>query len=144
MGSCNISDSELYVELKGKSEHGPCRVWTQVLDRHDGSYIVRYKMFHYCDDMEIHVTVDGKHLGNSPYMIQGRVYSESCECPVDSLDSMINLYECSENISQINNDLNQFQDVDFSKVLEEAIKRFNHAGSYSFCHYVIQSNKVSI
>lgn len=42
---CNISQAELVVELKGTSEHGPCRVWTQILDRHDGSFIVRYKMF---------------------------------------------------------------------------------------------------
>lgn len=128
--------------MKGISEYGPCRVWTQILDRHDGSFIVRYKMFQYCDDLEIHVTWKGKHLASSPYFRKGRIYAESCDCPLDNLDDMIGLYKCKENISQIDNDLSQFQDIDFTLVLQEAIKRFNHAGSYSFCHYAIQNNKV--
>ena len=141
---CNVTKEDLSVELKGKSEHGPCRVWTQLLDRHDGSFIVRYKMFQYCDEMEIHITSRGKHIAESPYICEGRVYSESCECPLESLDEMIDLYQCSTDSHQMEHDLNQFQDVvDFNQILKEAIRRFNHAGSYSFCHYVILNNQVS-
>ncbi|XP_032794179.2 protein O-glucosyltransferase 2 [Daphnia magna] len=141
-GRCNISQAELVVELKGKSEHGPCRVWTQILDRHDGSFIVRYKMFQYCDDMEIHVTWKGHHLAESPYTYKGRIYAEACDCPLDSIDEMIADYQCSADVAQIDNDISRFHNVDFSQVLSEAIKRFSHAGSYSFCHYVVLNNKV--
>lgn len=101
-------------------------------------------MFQYCDDMEIHVTVKGEHLAQSPYLIPGRVYADSCDCPLESLNEMINVYDCPEDVPQITRDLHKFSDVNFTQVLEEAISRFNHAGSYSFCHYVILNNKVNI
>jgi hypothetical protein len=92
--------------------------------------------------MEVHVTWKGHHLANSPYVFKGRVYAESCDCPLDSIDEMIDVYQCSANVSQIDQDLSQFQNVDFNNVLTEAKKRFSHAGSYSFCHYVVLKNKV--
>ena len=141
---CNVSQTELHVELKGVSEYGPCRVWTQVLDRHDGSFIVRYKMFQNCDDLEIHVTWKDHHLAESPYIYKGRVYADACDCPLDSIDKLITQYKCPENLQQIDRDLSQFpDDIDFSNdVLAEAHKRFNHPGSQCFCHYVIKNNKV--
>lgn len=92
--------------------------------------------------MEIHVTWKGHHLADSPYSHKGRVYAEACDCPLDSIDEMINDYQCSVNVAQIDHDLSQFQNVDFNQVLTEAMKRFSHAGSYSFCHYVVLKNKV--
>lgn len=100
-------------------------------------------MFQYCDDMEIHITLKGLHIAQSPYSIQGRVYSESCDCPLDSIEQMIDQYECSKNVNQIEKDLEGFNNVDFNQVLKEALKRFHHAGSYSFCHYVVKNNKVN-
>ena len=103
------------------------------MDRHDGSFIVRYKMFQYCDNVEIHITSKGRHLAESPYIYEGRVYAESCECPLKSLDDMIDVYQCSKHVNQMEDDLKQFQEVaDFSQILEEAIRRFNHAGSYRY------------
>ncbi len=99
-------------------------------------------MFQYCDDMEIHVIWKGHHLANSPYIFKGRVYAEACDCPLGSIDELLTQYQCPKNIDQIDRDLKQFEDVDFSSVLTEAVQRFNHAGSYSFCHYAITNNKV--
>ena len=96
----------------------------------------------YCDDMEIHVTWKGQHLADSPYTYKGRIYADSCDCPLGSINEMINDYQCSVNVDQIDHDLNQFQNVDFNQVLKEAMTRFSHAGSYSFCHYVVLKNKV--
>ena len=140
---CKVNKEDLNVELKGNSQFGSCRIWTQILDRHDGSFIVRYKMMHSCDDLEIHITSKGQHLGESPYKFNDRIYAETCDCPVKDLDEMISLYQCPKNIDQINHDLDKFKVVEFKKVLKESIKRFNHAGSYSFCHYAILSNKVN-
>ena len=139
----NISKEELNVELKGSSEYGSCRVWTQILPRWDGTFIVRYKMFHSCDDMEIHVIWKGKHLAKSPYKATTRVYADSCNCPTGNLEQFINKYQCATSSKQIDQDLQQFNDqIDFDKVLTEALQRFNYAGSYSFCNYVILDNKV--
>jgi len=139
---CNVTKEDINVELKGNSEFGSCRIWTQILDRRDGSFIVRYKMMQTCDDLEIHVTAKGLHIGKSPYKFKGRIYAETCECPIENLDEMIQKYKCSENINQINQDLDRFKSVDFSQVLKEGVTRFDHAGSYSFCHYAIKNNQV--
>jgi len=91
---CKVNKEDLNVELKGNSQFGSCRIWTQILDRHDGSFIVRYKMMHSCDDLEIHITSKGQHLGESPYKFNDRIYAETCDCPVKDLDEMISLYQC--------------------------------------------------
>ena len=140
---CNVTKEDINVELKGNSEFGSCRIWTQILDRRDGSFIVRYKMMQTCDDLEIHVTAKGLHIGKSPYKFKGRIYAETCECPIENLDEMIQKYKCSENINQINQDLDRFKSVDFSQVLKEGVTRFDHAGSYSFCHYAIKNNQAN-
>lgn len=92
--------------------------------------------------MEIHVTWKGHHLAQSPYIYKERIYAEACDCPLGSINEMIADYQCSSDVAQIDDDLSQFHNVDFSEVLSEAIKRFNHAGSYSFCHFVVLNNKV--
>lgn len=52
--------------------NGDRQVWTQVLDRKDGCFIVRYKLFQSCNTgFRIIVTFQKKHLGKSPYKIQG-------------------------------------------------------------------------
>lgn len=140
---CNISQSDVSVTIHGASEYGSCRAWIQVLDRHDDSFIVRYKMFSYCDNMEIHITIRGIHIAESPYKFRERVYAESCDCPQGNLDSMIKDYECPTSFPQIENDLKPFTKINVNKTLEEALQRFRHAGSYSFCHYVVSANKVS-
>lgn len=51
---------------------GDRQVWTQVLDRKDGSFIVRYKLFQSClSGFRIIVTFQKKHVGKSPVKIQG-------------------------------------------------------------------------
>jgi hypothetical protein len=43
----------------------------QVLDRHDGSYIVRYRMMQSYKDLKIEVLYKGKHVADSPYLLNG-------------------------------------------------------------------------
>ena len=121
----------------------PCRIWTQILDRHDGTFIVRYKMFQACNDVEINITWQGQHIAESPYKLPGRIYSDDCNCPQGNLDEFITQYECSTNVPQMESDLDKFENVIFDQVLAEALKRFNHPGSYSFCHYVVLNNQVA-
>jgi len=42
------------------------------LDRHDGSYIVRFKLYESYKDIIISVLHNEKHVAKSPYFLKGR------------------------------------------------------------------------
>jgi hypothetical protein len=74
------------VKITGDSSYKNCRVWINTLDRKDGSFIIRYKIYHTCHNFNIHVTYKGVHVASSPYIIKGklmlpRTYSETIEEP---------------------------------------------------------------
>ncbi|KAK3868882.1 hypothetical protein Pcinc_025762 [Petrolisthes cinctipes] len=117
----------LKVQVEGETNQGSyCRVWTQVLDRHDGSYIVRYRSYQTCRNTVIHVLYNNQHVADSPYKIEDLVRPGGM----------------SHVLPQIQRDLEPFPEVDFDPVLKEAQVRFNQAGARSFCNYVIKDNKV--
>ena len=45
------------------------RAWVQILDRNDGTYIVRYKLYQAYEDFSIEVRHNGEHVGGSPYKL---------------------------------------------------------------------------
>lgn len=50
-------------QIYGESFNGAsCRVWTQILDCKDGSFIIRYKVFNTCFNVKIKVKIKGKDL----------------------------------------------------------------------------------
>lgn len=131
------------VLVEGETSDGRnCRVWTQVLDRYDGSYIVRYRTYQTCTKTSIHVLYNSQHIAESPYKIAGPVYAEDCYCPNGDTVEWKETVGCPGNYSQIERDLSLFQEVNFDKVLKEAAVRFNQAGSRSFCNYVVKDNKI--
>jgi len=50
------------------------RIWSQTLDRHDGSYIVRYKIYGSYDDIMIAIEYKGQHIAKSPYKMEGNIF----------------------------------------------------------------------
>ena len=56
------------------SDGSRVRIWTQVLDRHDGSYIVRFKCYESTYSLTIDILYGGKHVAKSPYSIKGKVF----------------------------------------------------------------------
>ena len=46
---------------------------SQVLDRKDGSYIVNYRPSLPMNDVNIHLSLGGKTLGDSPYKLDGEL-----------------------------------------------------------------------
>lgn len=73
------SVSDLKVDVKGHNKYQrECRIWTNILDRKDGSFIVRYKLYETCYNMKIYVRYKDHDIGDSPYQITGRlVFSNS-------------------------------------------------------------------
>ncbi|ELT95788.1 hypothetical protein CAPTEDRAFT_221044 [Capitella teleta] len=119
------------------------RVWIQILDRHDGSYIVRFKLFQTYNDLEIEVLYDGTtHVAQSPYSLRGRVYHEKCHCPEPSLDDWMKRMNCPAGYRQIKQDLSIFGDIDMKAVKQEAVERFNQRGRHALCHYVVKNNQI--
>jgi len=55
----NIVTGQVYGKT---SNDAPCRVWTQILDCKDGSFIMRYKVFNTCFNIKIKVKIKGKEL----------------------------------------------------------------------------------
>jgi len=64
----NIITGQVY----GQSLNGAsCRIWTQIFDCKDGSFIMRYKVFNTCFNVKIKVKIKGKDLLVSPSDIKG-------------------------------------------------------------------------
>lgn len=59
-------------QVDGRSFHDiPCRIWTQIFDCKDGSFIIRYKVFNTCFNVAIKINVKGKALQMPHSMIKG-------------------------------------------------------------------------
>nr|XP_015194498.1 PREDICTED: KDEL motif-containing protein 1 isoform X2 [Lepisosteus oculatus] len=118
------------------------RIWVQVLDRKDGSFLVRYRMYASYSALQIEVLHNGSHVANSPYILRGPVYHENCHCPEVSAAKWMENMHCPKAILQILRDLAYFPTVDPDKNAEEIPKRFGQR--QSLCHYTIKNNKVYV
>ncbi|XP_036153239.1 protein O-glucosyltransferase 2 isoform X2 [Myotis myotis] len=116
------------------------RVGVQVLDRKDGSFIVRYRMYASYKNLKVEVKFQGQHVAKSPYILKGPVYHENCDCPLEDSAAWLQEMNCPETIAQIQRDLVHFPTVDPEKIAEEIPKRFGQR--QSLCHYTVKDNKV--
>lgn len=113
-----------------------------ILDRHDGVYIVRLQLYQDAKNVQISVQYDGHHVAESPYKVKGPIYQELCDCPVQNLTRWYQELGCPASYQQIENDLTPFPNIDMEKVEPEAVARFSDRGRHSLCHYKIIDNKV--
>ncbi|BFZ19588.1 hypothetical protein BsWGS_22627 [Bradybaena similaris] len=118
------------------------RIWTQLLDRHDGTYIVRYRPFASTTDILISVELNGHHIAQSPYHVLGDIRHETCNCPQQTVDEWASSVGCPATYLQIEHDLEHFSNVDMKHVAKEAIERFKDEGRHSICHYKVIDNKI--
>lgn len=118
------------------------RVGVQVLDRKDGSFIVRYRMYASYKNLKVEVKFQGQHVAKSPYILKGPVYHENCDCPLEDSAAWLQEMSCPETITQIQRDLAHFPTVDPEKIATEIPKRFGQR--QSLCHYTLKDNKVYI
>uniref|UniRef100_A0A3P9KJ85 Protein O-glucosyltransferase 2 n=1 Tax=Oryzias latipes TaxID=8090 RepID=A0A3P9KJ85_ORYLA len=129
------------VKMKSAVEQFP-RIWVQVLDRRDGSFLVRYRMYATYTDLQIHILHKEKHVGKSPYTLKGPVYHEGCDCPEPSGSVWEAHMHCPQAFAQIDQDLSVFTTVDPDRNAREIPPRFRQR--QSLCHYTIKDNKVHI
>lgn len=104
------------VHIEGQTNAGRiCRTWTNILDRKDGSYIVRYKLYESCKNLVINVKYKNEHVGDSPYIINKEVHPEDCFCPAGKLNNMLKAWECRTH-KQLKNDLSLFEKINWNEM----------------------------
>lgn len=118
------------------------RIWVQVLDRKDGSFLVRYRMYSSYRDLVIEIKFQDAHVAQSPYFLKGPVYHESCNCPQEDGTKWYRDMQCPLSFPQIQRDLSHFPFVDPERNAIEIAKRFGQR--QSLCHYTIKDNKVYV
>ncbi|XP_062610199.1 protein O-glucosyltransferase 2-like, partial [Saccostrea cucullata] len=130
-------------EVKITQEDGSrARIYAQVLDLYDGSYVVRFRPFVTYSSLRINLLHNENHVSKSPYYLRGMVYHEDCYCPMTNLEKWYTAHDCPDTYEQIDKDLSIFKKVNLKKVAAEAISRFNKKGMHSLTHYRIINNKI--
>ncbi|XP_052214098.1 protein O-glucosyltransferase 2-like isoform X7 [Dreissena polymorpha] len=129
------------VHLKNQ-DGGRVRVYLRVLDRTDGMYLVNYRIYETLADLEISLTKDNIHIGDSPFQLKGFVAHENCNCPEPRLSTWYKHMSCPASYRQIKNDLAIFKDVDLESTARETIQRFNISTAHSLSRYKIINNKI--
>ncbi|XP_028292086.1 LOW QUALITY PROTEIN: protein O-glucosyltransferase 2 [Gouania willdenowi] len=137
------SPGEKTFEVKITSPVEPfTRIWIQVLDRQDGSFLVRYRMYATYRDLHIHVLLKNSHVAKSPFILEGSVYHEGCQCPQPSGLLWEADMHCPQSFPQIDSDLSLYPSIHLDQNAQEIPQRFGQR--QSLCHYTIKDNKVYI
>ena len=55
------------------SDGGRVRAWKQILDRHDGSYIGRFRLYETYKGVVMELKYKGQHIADSPYKFEGKL-----------------------------------------------------------------------
>ncbi|CAH2225322.1 KDEL motif-containing 2 [Pelobates cultripes] len=112
------------------------------LDRNDGSYVMRYRMYgSVTEGLIIEVLHGDKHVAQSPYILKGPVYHEYCDCPEEDSHIWQQTLSCPSKETQISKDFAPFPIIDLERMLEEVPRRFAEKRG-AIVHYTILNNNV--
>ncbi|RVE48818.1 hypothetical protein evm_006592 [Chilo suppressalis] len=135
--------NDFAVEIEGTSiKKSHCRIWVNKLDRKDGTFIVRYKVYDTCLDLNISLYYKSKHISGSPFNFKGPVQPDQCDCPHHHFETWLKEYGCPSTYEQIEHDLNRYQDLDMKDQVKKIIKKYHKPESTSFCHYAVNKNQI--
>uniref|UniRef100_A0A8D0ATX4 Protein O-glucosyltransferase 3 n=1 Tax=Sander lucioperca TaxID=283035 RepID=A0A8D0ATX4_SANLU len=111
------------------------------LDRGDGSFLVRYRLYGtVLKGLEVEVLHQDAAVAKSPYVIQGPVYHEYCDCPEPNASVWQSIMQCPAEEPQILADFKAFPTIDLQHLRQEAPPRFANRGG--LIHYAIINNKL--
>ncbi|XP_026757126.2 protein O-glucosyltransferase 2-like [Galleria mellonella] len=136
-------NNDFAVEIEGTSAKTHyCRIWVNKLNRKDGTFIVRYKVYETCNDLSISLYYKSKHIGGSPFTFKGPILPDQCYCPEKNFDKWFKQYDCPKSYDKVTHDLELYGKVNMKTQLKKIIHRFHKPESTSFCHYVVKNNKI--
>ncbi|XP_023342466.1 KDEL motif-containing protein 1, partial [Eurytemora carolleeae] len=79
-------EDSIEVLVEGDNTAIPFRAFSEIFNKNNGFFIVRYKVYHACDNVRIQVLVNGS-LVYGPIYVQGTVQPDHCNCPEGDLSS---------------------------------------------------------
>ena len=68
----SVGKENLKVDYSSKNR---VRIWPDLLDRNDGSYIARFRLFETYQEITISVKYKDEHIANSPYHLKGLFFA---------------------------------------------------------------------
>lgn len=139
------TDGKNFTESPGKDAFtfefsGWIRVWREVLDRNDGSFIIRFRLYETYKDLELIVKHKKENVANSPYTLKGAIYHEQCNCPEPNITKYNNMISCPSDSKQIDDDFKRFPSIDLKQLTKDAIDQF--VQDSAICHYSIINNEI--
>ncbi|KAF0040908.1 hypothetical protein F2P81_006806 [Scophthalmus maximus] len=123
-----------------KTEHVRIHV-PPPLDRGDGSFLVRYRLYGSAQrGLKVEVFHGDDAVARSPYVMQGPVYHEYCDCPEWDASAWQRASRCPAEEPQILADFKAFPAVDLQYLRQEVPLRFSNRGG--LIHYAIIDNRL--
>ena len=114
------------------------RTHSEVLDRQDGTYIVRYRMHDNYENLMISVkNKNDQHVAKSPYYLRGKFFGEYCECPETDINKWYQIMQCNESYNQIELDMMRFKGISFdmNEIHDYIYTKFNQKYSNTSSYY---------
>ena len=135
------------------NEYKAARVYLEILDRYDGSYVVRYKLYKSYRKLRISVFSDThEHIAKSPYNLDVPINQDKCNCPDENFRRWLLKMQCNETYTQIELDMKRIEEesknnnngklIDMDQLRQQIIDSYNQEYTHSFCNYVILNNEV--
>ncbi|XP_057692759.1 protein O-glucosyltransferase 3 [Corythoichthys intestinalis] len=111
------------------------------LDRGDGSFLVRYRLYNTAPTgLKVDIFHHETAVAKSPYIIQGPVYHEYCDCPEPDASVWQSVMQCPNVEPQIEADFQSFPTINLQLLREQGPKRFANRGG--IIHYAIIKNQL--
>ncbi|XP_062246590.1 protein O-glucosyltransferase 3 [Platichthys flesus] len=111
------------------------------LDRGDGSFLVRYRLYGSAmGGLKVDVLHQDEAVGESPYIMQGPVYHEYCDCPEPDASAWQSAMRCPSEEPQILADFKAFPAIDLQHLRQEVPDRFSNRGG--IIHYAIIDHRL--
>ncbi|XP_075998636.1 protein O-glucosyltransferase 3 [Genypterus blacodes] len=111
------------------------------LDRGDGTFLVRYRLYgSLMTGLKVEVLHQNVAVAKSPYVLQGPVYHEYCDCPEPNASIWQSVMQCPSEEPQILQDFSVFPTIDLQRLTQEVTRRFSNRGG--LIHYSIINNQI--
>ncbi|MEQ2265543.1 Protein O-glucosyltransferase 3 [Xenotaenia resolanae] len=139
---CSLGKETFKVKISPLNKEEYIRVHVPPpLDRGDGSFLMRYRLYgSAATGLKVEILHRDVAVAKSPYIIQGPVYHEYCDCPESDASVWLSVLQCPPNEPQILSDFKSFPTIDLQNLRQEVPLRFSNRGG--LIHYAIIDNKV--
>lgn len=119
---CSSSNDDFKIVINGTSiSKKPCHIWTEILDRKDNFFIVRYKLYNTCSNLEISGRYKNVGIGKIQHT---NVLPDDCICPLSDLNNFIESWKCGPIPNLVETQLKEFRKINWDEKRQE-VSRIN-------------------